>query len=285
MGYKAKEVLNSLAKTAADAYLKKGSSLNDTLKKTASQEGLEPHQVEYVAAEANKMVWAHNYKLDKKAAYDFPLADPNTIIDSSQKKPVEKVAMADLDYMTPPPSMSKTASDGNVYGEFKTYITDGMDRRELKHQLQSRFEKLSNAKEEIEARIFLEETKLAALKNVFVKEARELIMQTPFTDRAQAMDKIAEFVRGAGNIAVGRELMSKLAQKIVKDGLVKQADMKAPEEYISETLPARIINGNHSLYITIDTIVKGDSCLGDLKNHQMIVDGSLPVLKEKIRGL
>lgn len=285
MGYKAKEVLNTLAKTAADSYIKRGTALNESLKKTASQEGLEPHQVEYVAAEANKMVWAHNYKLDKKAAYDFPLADPNTIVGDSQRKPVEKVAAADLDYMIPPNSMTKIASDGNVYGEFKTSITDGMDRRELKHQLQSRFEKLSNAREDITAKIFLEETKIAAHKEKFIKEARELIIQTPFTDRGDAMDKIAEFVRGAGNIAVGRALMSKLAQKIVKDGLVKQADMRAPEEYISETLPARIINGNHSLYITIDTIVKGEHCLGDLKHHQMIVDGSLPVLKEKIREL
>lgn len=285
MGYKAKEVLNTLAKTAADAYLKHGSSLNESLKKTASVEGLEPHQVEYVAAEANKMVWAHNFKLDKKAAYDFPLADPHVILDESQVKPVEKIAAADLDYMLPPSSMDKVASEGQVYGEFKTDITDGLDRRQLRQTLQSRYEKLAAAKEDMENRICMQQMKIAGLKDKFVKEARAMLIETPFTERLEAMDTIAEFVRGAGSVEVGRELMSKLAAAVAKAGLVKEADMRAPEEYISETLPARIINGNHSLYITIDTIVKAEHCLGDMNRNFIIADGTLPVLKEKIREL
>lgn len=286
MSYKSKEVLNSMAKTAADAYLKKGTALNESLKKTASQEGLATHHVEYIAAEANKMVWAHNYKLDKKAAYDFPLADPKSIVDASQVKEVEKVATAGLDYALPPSSgMSKTASDGQVYGTFHNAENDSVSRRQLKQDLQNRYEKIAAAKDDMEVRILTKQATIDRLKTKFIKEARVLIMETPFTDRADAMDKIAEFVRGAGEIELGRELMRKLASKISRDGLIKEADMKAPEEYISETLPARIINGNHSLYITIDTIVKNQCQVLGMQKDFIIADHTLPQLKEKIRGL
>jgi hypothetical protein len=287
VGYKSKEVLNTIAKTAADAYIKKGSTMTEYLKKTASQEGLEPHQVEYVAGEANKMVWSHNYnKHDKQAAYDFPLANPNEIIQSAQKKPVEKVAEASLDYMLPPTARhTKMASDAQVYGEFKSEVTSQDERRALKHQLQSRYEKLAQAKESTSAEILMAESRIDFLEKKFVKEARVFIMETPFSDRPQAMDKIAEFIRSTGHFEQGRNLIAKLAHKIVRDGLVKEADMKAPEAYISETLPARIINGNHSLYITIDTIVKQHDELSNMRRNFTIVDDTLPVLKEKIRGL
>ena len=286
MSYKSKDYLNSLAKTAADSFIKNKTSMNDTLQKVASSEGLQPHHVEYVAAEANKMVWARNYKLDKTAAYDFPLADHKVIVGNSQRKPVEKIAEADLDYMSAPSDMKKTAStDGYVHGVFETDITKNIDKKQLKQDLTNRYEKLAQAREEAEADLFMAETKIGALELKFVKEARQMIMETPFLDRADAMDKIAEFVRSAGHSEVGKRLMQKLSSAIVKSGLIKEADLKAPEQYISETLPARIINGNHSLYITIDTIVKHEDLASNLKRDFIISDNTLPVLKEKIRGL
>ena len=112
-----------------------------------------------------------------------------------------------------------------------------------------------------------------------------MVMHTPFSDRKQTIEKIAEFINSTGKHEVGRRLMTKLSQKIVKDGLIKQADMQAHEEYISEGLPARIINGNHSLYITIDTIVKQEDRYKELSRNFIICDDTLPMLKEKIRGL
>lgn len=284
MAHKSKEVLNSLAKTAADGFIRKKTSMNESLKKTASTEGLETHQIEYVAGEANKMVWAHHYQQDKKAAYDFPLADPKVIIDELQIKPTEKIAEASVDYMLPP-GREKVAADRSFTGVFETDATSNDDRRELKHTLQVRYEKLAQAKEEAEADMIILRHGIESLEANFLKEARQLLIQTNFTERPAAMEKIAEFVRSTGHLSKGRELMKKLSSKIVKDGLVKQADMKAPEEYISETLPARVINGNHSLYITLETIVKKENEYDGLRKNFIIVDDTLPVLKEKIRGL
>ena len=79
--YRDKSTLNSFAKIASDEYLGKNqTALNDTLKKIASQEQLTPHQIEYVAAESNKAVWAKLFSMDKIASYDFPLADAKAVI-------------------------------------------------------------------------------------------------------------------------------------------------------------------------------------------------------------
>jgi len=285
VGYKSKEVLNTLAKIAADGYLKNKTSLNASLKKVASSEGLVPHQVEYVAGEANKMVWASNYQSDKKAAYDFPLADPTVVIDELQIKPVEKVAESNLDYMLPPTELKKQASDKQVYGEFATTLTDNNARRELKHNLQSRYEKLAEARNQAEGDLMIMRAVIDGLETKFVKEARVMIMQTPFTERAESMEKIAEFINSTGHHEVGKRLMTKLSAKIVKDGLIKESGLKAPEEYISKKLPARIINGNHTLFITIDTIAKKENDFKELNRNFIICDGTLPELKEKIRGL
>jgi hypothetical protein len=287
VSHKSKDVLNSLAKTAADQFLKNQLSLNSSLKKMASSEGLEPHQVEYVAGEANKLVWANNYKLDKKAAYDFPIADPKSIVSDLQVKPVEKVAEANLDYMLPPSSQMKVASDRVVCGVFESDATKDDDRKSLRKTLNYRYEKLAQAMKDTNADMIAIQSGIENLETKFVKEARQMIMQTPFTDRAEAMEKIAEFVRSANqaHIGRGRELMKKLAAKIVRDGLIKQADLRAPEEYIAEGLPARIVNGNHVLYITIDTINQRQREWDDLNRSFIICDDTLPKLRETIRGL
>lgn len=288
MSYKSKDVLNTMAKTAAQQFIKSKKSMNESLSKVASSEGLEPHQVEYVAAEANKYVWADYYQNNKKdSAYSFELADPNAIVGGLQKKPQEKVAMASLDYMVAPNSLKKEAGmlDGQVYGEFATDLTEKNNQRALKAQLTQRYEKLANAREQAGMEATILEESIRNLENKFVKEARQFVIETPFTDRLEALEKIAEFVRATGKIELGQKLMQKLAKQVAKDGLVKEADMKAPEEYISETLPARVINGNHSLYITIDTIAKKMDNLSNMRRDFVIVDDTLPVLKEKIRGL
>lgn len=285
--HKSKETLNSLAKIASDAYLaKKSTPLNTSLKKIAESEELAPHQIEYVAGQANQMVWAQLYKKDKSAAYDFPIADPNEVVSELQTKEASVVSTADLDYAAAPSDMVKVARDMSVMGEFSTEITANNGRRELRATLESRMQKLAQLRERISDEICAIESKLETNVANFVREARTLVMQTPFSDRDSAFDKIAEFVRGSTkDVEIGRTLMRKLSEESVRSGLVKKAGLRAPEEYISETLPARIVNGNHTLYIMIDTIGTLRQEALELARRRELVDSTLPVLREKIRAL
>src|SRR5271157_12320 len=91
-----------MAKLAAESFLTKKTALNTSLTKIAKEESLEPHQVEYVAAQANHAVWERLYGMDKKASYDFPVADPGAVIKDLQIKPKAIIKEASLDYMAAP---------------------------------------------------------------------------------------------------------------------------------------------------------------------------------------
>lgn len=284
MAHKSKETLNGLAKTAAQNYLSKKTPLNTSLKKLAKDEALEPHQVEYIAATANHAVWEQLYNKDKKASYDFPLADPSSVIQDLQIKTQPVIKEAAFDYLSGPQGSSgfveKQASYG---GEEDQEIT----RRRLKHELQVRFEKLSAAKSEFEAKKFELELKNHKAEVDFVKEARALVIQEPFSERGQAVETVGNFVKSAcsDNTDLAKKLMLKLSHVLKKQGLIKEADLKAPEEYINDKIPAKIVNGRHALYITIQTLKDIEQEYGPACRGWEIVDSSLPELREKIRAL
>lgn len=283
---RSKEVLNTFAKLAAESFLSKKTPLNTSLTKIAKEEGLEPHQIEYVAAQSNHAVWERLYGMDKKASYDFVVADPNAVINNLQVKPKGIIKEASLDYLSGPTGgsgfLEKTASI-----ELDSVEKTAAKKREFKKTLQNRMEKMCSAKEELDRQMYVLDLKYAEYEKNFIKEARTMIMEQPFTDRGTAMIKIAEFVRSASedNEALAKGLMKKLAAVLKGQGLIKVADLKAPEEYIDMKMPAKIVNGRHALYITIKTLKDIRQEYDPLFRGAEIVDSSLPELKEKIRAL
>lgn len=287
--YRDKQVLNTFAKLAADEFLGKNkAALNDTLKKIASQESLTPHQIEYVAGEANRSAWAQLFALDKMAAYNFPLADAKKVIDDLQIKP-EGMNMneADLDYLSPPITTKVANFDPlKAMGFVQENIEKSASaKKEVKYLLQNRMEKLALVKENLEDAITGKLSVIEQTEVKFVKEARTMVLETPFEERGGAVGAIAEFLRGCDRPDYCRTLMGKFSHVLKRQGLVKEADLKAPEEYISDKLPARIINGRHALFVTIKTLFNHYDDLRDLKSRYEIVDSSLPIVKEKIREL
>lgn len=279
-----KEVLNEFAKLAADNYLKNKTPLNKSLQKIAKDESLEPHQIEYVAATANHNVWEKLYGMDKKASYDFPVADPVAIIGDLQVKP-KVIKEASLDYLGAPSAHGFTEKTASI--ELDSLDKIAAKKRLLKKQLQERMEKCSVAKEEFERQMFVLHSRYEEHERDLIKQARTLILEQPFELRGEAMIKIAEFVNAAcgDEKTFARGIMKKLAAVVKGQGLIKQADLKAPEEYIADKLPAKIVNGRHALYITIQTLRNIRQEYDSLNRGYEIVDSSLPELKEKIRGL
>lgn len=286
--YRDKDVLTSFAKIASQEFLGPSQvSLNHSLKKIASQENLTPHQIEFVAAESNRLTWAKLFAADKASSYDFPLAKSAEVIADLQIKPEKnQIVEADLDYLSPPKSTKIASFDPlEAMGFQKEAMDKTAAKKSLKRELQSRFEKMALAKEEIELRILENNTTIENATLSFVKEARTLVLETPDDEKAKTMDKIAEFVASCGNHDQGRKLMHKLATVMRRQGIMKEADLKAPDQYISKNTPARIINGNHGLYITVKTIFERQDLASSLHNRYEIVDSSLPIIQEKIREL
>lgn len=279
---RSKEVLNNLAKIAAEGFLSKKTPLTKSLTKIAKEEALEPHQIEYVASQANHAVWERLYGMDKKASYDFPVADPNVVIQDLQIKPKGIIKEASLDYLSAPNGfIEKTASM-----ELDSVEKTAAQKRELKKKLQGRMEKMCAAKEDLEGQMYMLSLKYAEVEKQFIKEARAMIMDQPFESRGDAMVKVADFVRSAAeDEKLAKDLMNKLAAVVAGQGLVKKADLKAPDEYIDMKMPAKIVNGRHALYITIKTLKDVRQEYDPLYRGAEIVDSSLPELREKIRAL
>lgn len=290
--YKDKSVLNSFAKIAVDNYLSENKKpLNESLKKIASSEELTPVQVQYVAAEANRGVWQKLFGMDKAASYDFPMADVSVILEGLSVKHASAVVdMDNEDYMAPPLSEKVASFDpfaalGIVQADFaKTASAEA--RKDVKRQLEYRYQKLAQVKEDIYVKQMELGTAIDNAEREFVKQARELIMQQPLHERAEAFAKIATFVSGVeGKPQYKVNLLRKFAHVLQGQGLIKKADLKAPEAYINENTTAQIVNGRHQLYFTVKTIMDNYDQHLHLHDRQCIVDGSLPVIEEKIREL
>lgn len=288
---KSKDVLLNLAKIASSAYFGKNKvPLQDSLQKIAQAEELTTDQIMYVTAEANKDVWSQLFKLDKTASYSFQPVDPKSLISDLQVKEAAAVSAQSLDYLSAPGHKKEAAADGMSFeGYFSRgdAVDDANTRTELRQALNHKIEKMAFAKDQLETDLIILRSQASKLETDIIKEAHQMIIREDFGQRGQVLDTVAEFMRGAceGNLALGQRLMSKLSFVLKRQGLIKEADMKAPEEYISETLPARIVNGNHSLYITIDLLAKKEREISDVNRQWLIVDSSLPELKEKVREL
>jgi hypothetical protein len=285
--YRDKGVLNTFAKLASDEYLSHGVNLNEALKKIAKDEALTPDQIEYVAGAANQSTWAHLFAQDKKASYDFPLAKSAEVIQDLQLKPVATVINdADLDFMSAPKS-TKTASFDPMaaMGFLEESMDKTAEKKELKRILSVRLEKMAALKERLNDDYIMACGAIGDLEEKFVKVARQMIITEEDCDKPAAMEKIAEFVANSGDHNLGRDLLKKLSHVLVRQGIMKQADLKAPAQYISDQTPARHVNGTHALYVTIKTLFEKKDYASNILNRYEIVDSSLPMVQEKIRAL
>ena len=292
--YKNRETLKLLSKQAADAFLKSGgkSTLKAELKKIASVERLAPAQIPVLTGEANTLAWKSLYDFDKKASYAFTPVNPDEVVGELQSAAPTLLKQASEDYLTPPEgsrAMKKQASDTwSAYIPTNGHQKLAADKRQLKHELTNRLEKTANASERLRDEHIKLVSQIEALEVRFIKEARQMLIEMPFTDRGEGIKKIAEFVRSATDKKRKNKtalLIAKIAHIMEKQGLYKFAEQQAPESLINYDIPAKIINGNHSLYITINTLGGKWDEEEHMRTHRGIVDATLPQLKEKIRGL
>ena len=280
----------------ANSFFNSGVAPTETLTKIAQSADLTPHQIELLAAEANKEIHKHKYASaeDKYFAADFPLADARKAIASLQAdggkvkvavelpEPQFKSPSTELDlfaaFGVEPEIMDKTAG---VKQQLK-FAAIGGELLEQKHQDRAIMTKM--AADAAEAR--------------FIKMAREMVVQNDNpTDRFKTLGKIAQFVVSAG-MPEGMEPLAKLAYMLGLEGLIhpskaaevaklfrKQADVTAPEALISKWLPAQIINGEHPLYITLKTFRDHKNMLEDYNTDYKIVQDQLRIVKQKVRAL
>jgi hypothetical protein len=252
------DLINEFAKQAASEYL--GSSkipLNHSISKIASVEHLGPDEVAMVCQEANKMVNTALFKTSADKYTDFDLADSSKIL-AGQEEGNVKVASINFnsdDYDLAP--MEKKA----YFNDFEfTKTASAHDGNKIPDYIQKRakMQKLAAAKDELYVQMMINNTELENLENKLIKTAQHLLNNLSKSERAEGIRDIGYFCKSAGlEDKDSLRIVKMLDVVMMKQGFMeKSADVKAPEDLISDNLNARIINGTHPLFVTVKTIAE-----------------------------
>lgn len=279
-----------------NSYLNSGVEPTLTLAKIAQSEELTPHQIEVLAAEANKEIHKHKYASikDKYFAADFPLANAREVISSLQADG-NKVKVA---VVLPEPLFKSPSQELDLYKAFGVE-PEAIDKTaSVKQRLKQASIGGEVLEQKYQDKIEMAKMAMSGAEMSFIKMARQMIVQHDNTaDRLQTLGKLAQFVSSSG-MTEGMLPLAKLAHTLGREGLIhpskaeaavnffkKQADCTAPDELISKWLPAQIINGDHPLYITLKTFRDHKNMLEDYSNDHKIVKDQLNIVRQRVRAL
>lgn len=283
------------ASVIASSFLNSGVAPTTTLCKIAAAEELTPDQVGILAGEANKVIHSHKYAKadDKYLAADFPLADAKAAVAQLQIGGEAKLAA-----VMPAPTRIDDGPD--PFQMFGVKPDETVKTAELRHELKAAHLKTANLKEKLADKEILEKWAADGAEAGFIKTARQMVLSgANSSGRMKILGDIDHFTKCAEMRDLSRKPLAKLAYVLQKEGMLepahakaalayflsKEADCKAPQELISEWLPAKVVNGSHPLYVTLKTFKDHNARMNHNRGRASIVDDSLSVISQRIRAL
>lgn len=291
------EHAREFANSVANSYINAGVVPNETICKLASTEGWTPEQIKVVATEANKAIHGALYKTasEKYHAADFPLADVSKILGNLQSGQ-EKVAAQFVD-----PILDKEY--GPSAEEMFGVKIEEMDKTaSVKYKAKHAHEKVAMLKDKLQDAMSMNNLGLDNAEKSFMKQARQIVFENSINamDRFKVIGSCYHFAKMAGFDEVSKPMFAKLAYVLGKEGklepamvrqamdyfMSKTADQKVPEHLISKNLTGvEICNGQHPLYISLDTVETFKRRKEGLENRFKIVQDTLEGLSQRIRAL
>lgn len=280
----------------ASSYFKAGALPTDVLSKIAQSENLTPDQTFLLAAEANKLIHQTKYASadEKYFAAEFPLADAKEAIKRIQVDGGAPKIAASFES----PKFSEQGPD--VFEMFGVRPEKIDKTASVKHQLKVAVSKSELLSQKVADRLLLNDYAIKEAEAKFIKQARQMVLDLPSSDaRMKCLGEIREFIKEAG-FGFGDKILAKLAYVLMKEGKLepgrakhameflsqeKTADQKAPQEWISDNLPCRIVNGQHPLYISLKTVQEVHADRDKLRNIPGFVDDTLTIARQKVRAL
>lgn len=291
------------ASQIANDYTSTGITPTESLKKIASQNDFSPDQIRLLAAEANKHIHQQKYASadDKYHAANFPLADAKEVVQTLQTDGGQVKVAADFSE----PKFSKPELDlfraFGVDRKDNDDPTDILKTASVKHDCSRALEKLSYLKSRVSDKVTIGEHQKNSSERNFIKVARQFILQTGSSseERLQVLGVIDHFAKQGGMNDVAKIPLAKTAMLLKKEGMVeplpaervakyfmsKNADEQAPQDLISPFLEARVINGNHPLYIALKTHKDNSAALNLNQERYQVIDDRLKIFKSKVRSL
>lgn len=288
--------LEALSKIAAKRYLEENAPLNATIEKMASENDLNPNQIERVCEMANiathRGLWTKTAQKEKVA---FPLADARAVIaklqPGSTKTACEDPCMPpSADYAGPPPNAlsmtgmpSISAAMGVDPGGGHNGLTEEPERKQIVIVLQ----KKAAERQRIADRVLNAGAELETLEKKAFHDVKQAILGgATFRQVFIAAD-------GAGMGKVAREYLPQFEERLISEThgsvrtrLEKHAISKAPEDLISSDLGnITIINGAHPVLVSLDTVARKTGEIRNGLQALLRIDDEVKVYHQKIRDL
>lgn len=285
------------AASVAGSYFSSGIEPNASVEKIASSYELTPDQIGILAAESNKTIFHEKFaKMEQKYfAADFPLADAKKII---QNLGCEK--MASTGYFVDPiiqkESVDIVSMISNITGIPMEDTSDMQKTASIKENLKDFQIKLSKAKLTVRDELF---EKKASVRNLeekalsLVKEA--MVLMDNESARLQMMGGVINMVHSAGLWKQASKTLAKIAYAVGELGLIsrEKANMlsdelianganECPAGLISEKLQGKVINGEHPLYITLNTLDETKRKIERLTTIGAGIDNRLGIIDQKL---
>jgi hypothetical protein len=249
-------LIQRFADSATNSYVKDKIPLNEAIVKIAKEESLSPEAVARIVERANTGVQVYVFsELGPKETFEFPLASTKEVLCSLNKDAVGKEYQPKEPYSI----SDKDAGMPKLASWTDDLITSDWDPRHLtSHQLLMRAnEQFKAAQEEMRARVIESEGNLEKTAAEFVDECKQQIASGEWT-----ADELAE------NMAYFRPASKQLAYSLIKTAneqchhtrpidSAERLDDTPPAFIVNEgnSRPVKVIDSNHSLIITLDTLV------------------------------
>lgn len=285
----ASDRLDLLAKTAARRYLQEGIPLNDSIKKIASENDLNPNQIERVCEIANiathQGLWS---KTAQKESVAFDLADAKTIIRVSGNGTNMPAASPCGDYMGPPTGIPAGGpSLTSMLGADPAAVHNGMGPEPEKKRIIIVIQKHAAARKILQDQLAYKTMELESVE----KRAYDTIKQ--YVLGGGSFANVYQAAVGAGFGKTAEEYLPKFEDRLIEEvhgethrRLVKEAIGRAPEDLISGDLGnMTVINGAHPVMISLDTVQRKT---GEIKNglHNLLrIDDEIKVYTQRLRDL
>lgn len=289
------ETFREWAGSIANQYLTGQVTPTAGVAKIAQMEDLTPPQIELLSAETNKLIHTQkhaNATTDKYFAADFPHADAREVISLLQATGGTKVAA-----VAPDPSFSDDSADEySLFGVERPLLDKTAS---VKRELKVAAEKVAMVNDKAKDRVILAKYAAENSEVAFIKTARQVVLSGSNSDERMAILGTIDHLVKTAKMEFAKTSLAKLAYVLGKEGLLypqhadgafnyfmsKESDVKAPQELISGWLQARVINGNHPLYITLKTFKDCAQSLRECSDRHSIIEDRLRITRQRIRAL
>jgi len=254
------------AKKASESYLKSNISLNDSIRKIASDNGFNQEQVKRICETANHNV---NQELfDKQADKNvyFKVADFNEILD----QPVKTASLTVYSF-SPKELQSKTAEkiastvEKTASSKNETYIEiSGLDPLNNVRALK---EKVASLLQDTTDTVIMSEFRIKEAQTKLYKEALVVLETEPYY-------KIAQAIAMSTN---NHSILEDLTEKLIENGKVTEEDMYTIVKTAGE------LDTGHILVQTTIKLASLENTLKTAMENQKLLTAQLVTIQKELR--